>query len=169
MERRREEDRSSSPFCLSRCNCKKRSPVTNFGANSYSLFSEQRQPGRRGGGEEEEEEGGGGARRDAREIVSRGPKTREVAAGEVAEEDTMRVWNADIFILSKALFSLELSPSATFCTNNTRAHARARKKSNSRFERDDAPMFETQVADLLQRTAGEYIRVRFSSSSSSSL
>ena len=167
MERRREEDRSSSPFCLSRCNCKKRSPVTNFGANSYSLFSEQRQPGRRrgggGGGE-----GGGGARRDAREIVSRGPKTREVAAGEVAEEDTMRVWNADIFILSKALFSLELSPSATFCTNNTRAHARARKKSNSRFERDDAPMFETQVADLLQRTAGEYIRVRFSSSSSSS-
>ena len=54
MESRREEDRSSSPFCLSRCNCKKRSPVTNFGANSSSLFSEQRQPGRRRREEEEE-------------------------------------------------------------------------------------------------------------------
>ena len=55
MERRGEEDRSSSPFSLSRCNCKKRSPVTNSGANSSSLFSEHRQPGRRrrggGGGE----------------------------------------------------------------------------------------------------------------------
>ena len=128
MERRGEEDRSSSPFSLSRCNCKKRSPVTNFGANSYSLFSEQRQPGRRrrrgggGGGE-----GGGGARRDAREIVSRGPKTREVAAGEVAEEDTMRVWNAaDIFILSKALFSF--SKRHFLHEQYTRARARAQEK-----------------------------------------
>ena len=87
--------------------------------------------------------------------------------GEVAEEDTMRVWNADIFILSKASFFVRvLSLQAPLFARTT--HARARKKSNSRFERDDARMFETQVADLLQRTAGEYIRVRFSSSSSSS-
>ena len=52
-------------------------------------------------------------------------------------------------------------------TIHARTRARARKATRS--ERDDAPMFETQVADLLQRTAGEYIRVRFSSSSSSSL
>ena len=81
----------------------------------------------------------------------------------------MRVWNANIFILSKALFSLEFSLSKRHFLHEQHTRARARKKSNSRFERDDARMFETQVADLLQRTAGEYIRVRFSSSSSSSL
>ena len=125
MESRREEDRSSSPFCLSRCNCKKRSPVTNFGAIRilYSASNDNRDDD----DEEEEEEKVEEEHDETREKSSpegrkraRWPRVRWQRRIPCAFADA-----EDIFILSKALFSF--SKRHFLHEQYTRARARARK------------------------------------------